>query len=202
MYIKIFGIKKNSIFLAATVLATSIVLVQPVYASSEAGGHHAGFSSIATQVVNFFVFVTVIFFLVRKAFNQAWERRVERISDEVNRAARELEKANSDLEDSKARQKNIGDVQEQLTKEILAIGNREVFEIEKATEIKISRIKDDFESKVSQEKYTSAKLLREEYVELVSAKAKEMLKGSVDSIKDADIRRKQLGSIKDNNIIH
>lgn len=131
-----------SVIRACSVATSYLLLAVPVaHASGSEGAHHGSISDVVGPWINFIVYVTLLFVLVRKPIKNGWAARRERIVAEVSAATSEMEAAERELAAVEALTKNITQEQQRARSEILKQGELEAGSIVSVAREKASRIK-------------------------------------------------------------
>jgi len=131
---------KITSIISASLVAFVAFTASPAFASSDAG-HSPSISDLGVFWVNFLIYVTLLYVLVRKAIANAWAARRESILASVTSATDEVNAAERELNATEALAKNIAADQEKARGDILRQGQAEADALVSSAKEKSERIK-------------------------------------------------------------
>jgi F0F1-type ATP synthase membrane subunit b/b' len=131
---------KITSIISASLVAFVVFTASPAFASSDAG-HSPSISDLGVFWVNFLIYVTLLYVLVRKAIAKAWAARRESILASVTSATDEVNAADRELNATEALAKNIAADQEKARGDILRQGQAEADALVSSAKEKSERIK-------------------------------------------------------------
>lgn len=117
------------------------LLVDSAYASEAEGPHHGSIADLASNWINFIIYVALLYVLLRKAIPAAWSARREKIRETVLASKAELEAAERELHTVEALTQNLSREQERAKQEILQQADVEAAAIKAAALERAERIK-------------------------------------------------------------
>lgn len=131
---------KTTSILSASLLALAAFTAAPAFASSGAG-HSPSISDLGVFWVNFLIYVTLLYVLVRKAISNAWAARRASILASVTTATDEVNAAERELNATEALLKNLAADQDKARADILRQGQAEADAIVTSAKERAERIK-------------------------------------------------------------
>lgn len=136
-YMPRFASRAALFFLAMGVQALTVV----ASAADEAEGpHHGSILDLASNWVNFLLYLGVLYLCLRKAIPNAWAARREKIRETVLSSKAELEAAERELHTVEALTHNLTQEQARATKEILEQAELEATAIKSAADERAARV--------------------------------------------------------------
>ncbi len=183
-----FKMKTNMkrVLLAAFVL----ILFFPLSAFAASGHETQHISLLIPYWVNFIIFVLVMYFLLRKAFSQSWQKRRDTISRAVHAGEEQLKLAKQRLEEAREQQESLVSQLGKLRETILKEGDMELQRIRRDGDERAEFVKKQAERTLESEKLALEVELRKELAARVMEKASERLKNEISEEEDSYLRSK------------
>jgi F0F1-type ATP synthase membrane subunit b/b' len=149
-----------SVVVPGIVLAGICILSPTAWANSEQ--HSGGFLSILFPLINFFIFVAVMFSLLKGAVSKAWGIRRDSLQASFKKAERMLAEASEAKALAEAAQARLEQRMEQVRSEIGQLVGRELKELRSLNEDRIENLRRDHDLKLqAYERVVFGKLLEE-----------------------------------------
>jgi len=122
-------------------LASLPLFASAAHAIEAEGPHHGSIADLASNYINFAIYIAVLYVLLRKAIPNAWLARREKIRETVLASKAELEAAERELAAVEALTQNLSQEQERAKREIIEQAELEAAAIISSAQERAVRIK-------------------------------------------------------------
>ena len=186
-----FNHKKISMF--NRVLVIILILLMPAQVFAE-GAHHG--PALWILWVNYVIFVSFMFYALKKPLSAMWAKRGEDWQDSILKAERELEAAEKKLAEAKAQSENANQEIAQLQSNIKNETDVEVKRIAKEASAQAERITSLANKNADAELEMELQKTQDNFADKVCELAKARLEKEFDNQLDAQYRKSGLSGIK------
>jgi F0F1-type ATP synthase membrane subunit b/b' len=146
------------------------------HGSNNDGGHHeASIGDLFWFWINFTVFASILFSLIKKPFQQFWASRAEAISTAINKGQRDVEEASEKLRHAHEKHQKINQDIEALAQSVIRDANVEVATMKAATAKQAERILQQAAVTAKSEHEQATRKLRQQIIEEAFVQAEDTL---------------------------
>lgn len=176
----------------------ALLVLAPIAAHAAAPhGEEAGFWSLRFFWLNFLIYVTAIFFLVKKPFLTMWAARREEIRSAIESAKDESAAARAQLAEAQSKLAGVDKEIEKLSTDIAVEGQREADEVLVSARQRAERISQQAKDLSEGERKATEASIRRELVNLAVQRAEQKLRQSIDAGSDKPLRDTALSSVRE-----
>jgi len=176
---------------------TSLLLLPmlvPTQLFAEGSGHHG--PALWILWVNYLIFASFMFFVLRKPLSAMWAKRGADLQDSILKAERELEAAEKELAEARERYANASEEISQLEADIKKETDLELNKIAEEANSQAERITSVASRNADAELEMELQKTQDSFADKVCELAKARLELEFDSTLDAQYRKSGLNGIK------
>lgn len=180
----------------ALVVAGAVFSPAAAYAAGHGEGHTPQITDLIPYVINFLIYLFVIWYFAKKPFCNAWSARREQISADMKKAAAEYDTADAKLQGAMQRIANLTSEQERLAREIAKETEHESEQLLIDARARSGRIIEQAKVTIAREERAAEAAVRKEIAELVLQRVRAKLAGELDVNSDKPLRDAVLGGVR------
>lgn len=188
---------KNHISAVVVALSSAALLVPGVaLAGGGHGGGHASFWDLKWFLLNFTLYVVILYVLLRKQIATGWVARRDRLAAEVSSRAVELQAAEVELRDAELRLQAYDGEVRNLRTQIARETEHEAAQIAAEAARRAERIHTQTNDSLRAERRAAEGGIQRALADLVIRRAEEKLKSELSSESDRPLRDRALSGAK------
>jgi F0F1-type ATP synthase membrane subunit b/b' len=163
-------------------------------AAFAAGGEHAEVS-LLWPTLNFFIYLAILGYCIRRLVNPALRARAAEVDDLLQRAARDIAAAAEELGLRQERRRGIAQEQQLIRERLEQDGERIAREVLKNGEHAAAAVRADVGKKVERELKKAAAEVRQQVVEGAAKRARDVLRRSLAPDDDRRLRQEAINGL-------